>query len=540
MDKQYFIKSGYVSRPHPEYFDDKLDQTKDVTHQPDVYPFVAFLGRRFGCTHIIDIGCGQARKLASLHPEFKLIGIDFGVNIQYCRDHYEFGQWIEFDLESADQLPIDQDVVKNSIIICADVIEHLISPEHLLQNIKKLMKDAPAGVLTTPERDLTHSIDHVGPPLNRHHVREWNLNELVPFVQSIGLKVGFRGLTFSNDKYRQKKTSLLILSNEIHPLPSASDECLKDLRIVALIAAYNEADIILPCIKNLHNQGIEVYIIDNWSTDGTYEIAQSMLGQGVIGLERYPDNPEAGTHLYSWKKLLRRKAEIGYNLQADWYIHHDVDEYRETCWPDISLREGIHYVDLLGYNCIDSIVIEFKPIDNNYEPNTDHVAYFDHFNFSTNPGNTKQISIWKNPGTPVDLASSGGHHVRFDDQRLFPFKFIYRHYPFRNETQATNKIRAKQENSDARERMRGWHYMYEHLNISDEQLFENQCQEVRDNYHVFDRDTFYECYLVERLSGIGISQIPVQRKSKWRRMFDLIVISTKRWMNKHIGAQSIS
>ena len=46
--------------------------------------------------------------------------------------------------------------------------------------------------------------------------------------------------------------------------------------------AYNEEDIVIPVLKHLIDQGIEIYFVDNWSTDKTYELAQLFLDRGLL------------------------------------------------------------------------------------------------------------------------------------------------------------------------------------------------------------------------------------------------------------------
>ena len=55
-------------------------------------------------------------------------------------------------------------------------------------------------------------------------------------------------------------------------------------RVVALLAARNENDIIGQVIEDLVSQGIEVYFIDDGSTDGTLETVRSWTDRGVIGI----------------------------------------------------------------------------------------------------------------------------------------------------------------------------------------------------------------------------------------------------------------
>jgi hypothetical protein len=55
--------------------------------------------------------------------------------------------------------------------------------------------------------------------------------------------------------------------------------------------------------------------------------------------------------------------------------------------------------------------------------------------------NKHQVKCWKSnvPG-PLDLVSSGGHDVAFPNRRVFPLRFILRHYSLRSDTQAKRKI----------------------------------------------------------------------------------------------------
>jgi glycosyltransferase involved in cell wall biosynthesis len=39
------------------------------------------------------------------------------------------------------------------------------------------------------------------------------------------------------------------------------------MRVVAILASYNERRFIDGCLEHLHGQGVESYLIDNWSTD---------------------------------------------------------------------------------------------------------------------------------------------------------------------------------------------------------------------------------------------------------------------------------
>ena len=105
----------------------------------------------------------------------------------------------------------------------------------------------------------------------------------------------------------------------------------REIRVLAVISTYNEADIIGSVIDHLVANGVDVYVIDNHSTDGTLAEAQRRLDQGVVGAERFPSSGSDGT--FQWGAILDRKLAVARDIQPDWLIHHDADEIRHAPWP---------------------------------------------------------------------------------------------------------------------------------------------------------------------------------------------------------------
>jgi len=198
--KNYFLKRGYVAREEPAYFE---DAKAGIIYQPDVYPFAADLAGQMACNKIIDIGCGRAMKLAKLHeqyPERIYVGVDFGENITWCKANYNFGTWVEANLEQSNTVRWKRPLVEGSLILCSDVVEHLVNPIPLLQMIRELLQQgARVFVLSTPDRDRINGTHHSGPPPNPCHVREWNLEELKILLEFSGFKLIHTGFTRSND-----------------------------------------------------------------------------------------------------------------------------------------------------------------------------------------------------------------------------------------------------------------------------------------------------------------------------------------------------
>ena len=109
-------------------------------------------------------------------------------------------------------------------------------------------------------------------------------------------------------------------------------------RVIAIVSAFNEEDIISSVIGHLVEGGVEVYLLENHSTDGTVDQAKQWLNRGLIHIEAFPENGEATPGLprtFDWTGILSRKQTLASQLKADWFIHHDADEIREGPWPGL-------------------------------------------------------------------------------------------------------------------------------------------------------------------------------------------------------------
>lgn len=238
------------------------------------------------------------------------------------------------------------------------------------------------------------------------------------------------------------------------------------LRIVSIISAHNEGDIIYHVVGDLVHQGIEVYLLDHCSTDNTVTEASRWLGNGLIRIESFPDEAgyaERNRDMYIWSDILKRKEELASQLGADWYIHHDADEFRESPLPWMSLRSGIMMADLLGFNAIDFALLNFRPIDNNFIKGDDVRKHLDYFEWGE-AFNSLQIKAWKNTGRPVNLITHAGHSVLFPGRLIFPLKFILRHYPIRSQQHGLQKVLKQRKTRFLQEeRDKGWHLHYDEV-----------------------------------------------------------------------------
>ncbi|MBI1354540.1 MAG: glycosyltransferase [Acidobacteria bacterium] len=197
------------------------------------------------------------------------------------------------------------------------------------------------------------------------------------------------------------------------------------VRVVAILAAYNEEKILGRVIRWLAEQGVETYLIDNESTDGTRAVAEGLRGQGLIGMETLARHGD-----FRLSEQLGVKERLHHELGADWYIHHDADEIRQAPEGFGTLREGLAAVDAAGYNAVDFHEFAFLPTskadDFEHEGFIEAMQHYCYMGRTT--GAKYRINAWKNFGQAIDLASTAGHQVQFEGRKVFPTKFILRHY----------------------------------------------------------------------------------------------------------------
>ena len=186
-------------------------------------------------------------------------------------------------------------------------------------------------------------------------------------------------------------------------------------RVVALIASYNEERFIAPCIEHLVDQGVEVYLIDNESTDRTVAAAEAYLGNGLIGIETFKTGED-----FSLTAQLERKEELAATIDADWFMHGDPDEFRLPPPSSGSLVEAFAEVDRAGYNAVNFLEFTFLPTVE--APDHDHVGFqatMRHY-YPFQPCFPHLLKAWKRQPDRVQLVPSAGHRVRFPGLRMFP------------------------------------------------------------------------------------------------------------------------
>lgn len=222
------------------------------------------------------------------------------------------------------------------------------------------------------------------------------------------------------------------------------------MRVIALLATYNEERFIRACLKNLIGQGLDVYMIDNDSTDRTVAYAERYYGRGLIGIESFP---REGT--YRWRQLLARKEALAATLDTDWLMHVDADEIRLPYRSNVTLAEALETVDNQGYNAVNFMEYTFVPTIE--DPNHDHPEFERSMRryYPFLPVFPHRLNAWKRQDERVDLVTDGGHCVRFPGMVMCPRSFPMRHYLYLSVEHAVEKYVRRR--YDPEEIAHGWH-----------------------------------------------------------------------------------
>ena len=229
------------------------------------------------------------------------------------------------------------------------------------------------------------------------------------------------------------------------------------MKIQCYMPVYNEADVLPYTLAHLIHQGVNVHVIDGWSTDKSFVLAQaaSMAADVSVTVERFPaSGPDP---IQNCRAILHRIEDLAAASDADWILYSDADEWRRSSRMTETLAQGIARVDAQGYNAIDFRVFAFFCTDGAWRG--DPEKYFRWYNETDIICRIPNRKLWKNVGA-VSLAG-GGHEVRFPGMRVCPQRWTMKHYPFRTPMQAREKLKTRLARRCKEEHAAGWGVHYD-------------------------------------------------------------------------------
>ena len=193
-NNQYFIKPDYVAASRAQTFESDGERyywTQQRLRTSKAFQYHVYLRcQRHLIEHpgasLLEVGCGPAIKTAELlapHTN-KTVLVDQASLASLVHARLPDARFIAANLEQPD-LSLEEHF---DVVLCADVVEHLMDPDPCLQLIRQHLKPSGLGFVSTPERDILRGRNCTQSP-HPAHVREWNHDEFVQYVCSHGLTI---------------------------------------------------------------------------------------------------------------------------------------------------------------------------------------------------------------------------------------------------------------------------------------------------------------------------------------------------------------
>jgi predicted TPR repeat methyltransferase len=206
--KNFFIKDNYLpdfkassieAAPGEYWTAERLRMSR--LYQYDVYLLAKKIAQKNNFKKVLDLGCGPATKAQMFFDEstYSVSLIDQESCSHITRQQFPNAKFYSMDLELCDS---KIQLQKQDIVICADVVEHLLDPSQCIQFAHSILQPQGLAIFSTPERDILRGFECT---TSGHscHVREWNSNEFRRLLHYFGFNV----ITQCN--YPVKKKNLL-------------------------------------------------------------------------------------------------------------------------------------------------------------------------------------------------------------------------------------------------------------------------------------------------------------------------------------------
>jgi ubiquinone/menaquinone biosynthesis C-methylase UbiE len=199
-----------VTRPQTpeevERFNDTFAREHDINaYYADSGPLIRFIEERRlqiiermanvrRGDRLLEVGCGGGHVLQRF-PQAKITGVD--VSGEMLNKAREKLTGLDFELLKGELQALELPEKSFDAIICTEVIEHVVEPEPILEEIARLAKPNARIVITFPNDNLINGIKGVikktgltrVPPFHRmewggdhYHLHVWSIDEMRTFL----------------------------------------------------------------------------------------------------------------------------------------------------------------------------------------------------------------------------------------------------------------------------------------------------------------------------------------------------------------------
>lgn len=99
-------------------------------------------------------------------------------------------------------------------------------------------------------------------------------------------------------------------------------------RPLAILAVHDEARFISLQLEHLSANGLDIHVIMDRPSAAVREAVEAFRGRGVVEATLFPERT-----WYDWQGILEEKQRIAREVEHDWIVIGDVDEFRDGDWP---------------------------------------------------------------------------------------------------------------------------------------------------------------------------------------------------------------
>ena len=105
---------------------------------------------------VLEIGCGEAYILRKLESK-NIIGLDISdVALKYAKDKLKNNSSVQLIKADAQKIPLKSNSIDK--IICSEVLEHVINPNKVIEEIVRISKADSTIVVTVPNEVLINKV----------------------------------------------------------------------------------------------------------------------------------------------------------------------------------------------------------------------------------------------------------------------------------------------------------------------------------------------------------------------------------------------
>jgi 2-polyprenyl-3-methyl-5-hydroxy-6-metoxy-1,4-benzoquinol methylase/glycosyltransferase involved in cell wall biosynthesis len=318
---------------------------------------------------VLDYGCWighQTIRVANELPDAKVTGVDVNNrNIEIaeeCKQKYSKYGNVEFALyDEMDKLGPIQPIGGYDLVICNEVLEHVLDPYELMERLEKACKPGGTIFITTPYGPWEYMSYKTFP--YRCHIRHYEMSDLLDmFGEKEGMQLFYKGTTVDNKNRPVGHHYTIYLNNPTIPTGKVNLERKlawqsPNQTLSVCMIAYNAEDMLHRCLKSVRDIADEIVVaIDPKTTDSTREISVQYGARIIEGIDPIKNGFEVArnnsieTALGDWilwidsdeellspnnvSKYLRQNMMNGYAVQQ----HHLSVDPPLTLKPDLPLR----------------------------------------------------------------------------------------------------------------------------------------------------------------------------------------------------------